>query len=641
MSAQPDSSALQGELALVIQSPEFMRSPVLRRLLEYLVAQTLAGNGKRLKAYQIAVEGLGRDDSFDPQSDSYPRVQVGRLRKMLDMHYAVLPPGQARARQRIAIPLGHYDVQLLPIVPRPPESALNEGTLNEGTLNQGTLNEGTRPDRTGPDSAGPDSIGPDGSGGYTRAADARLPEGALPAGGKAFATRHLRPAVQPAHPPTAPASPAQQLDRGWLLWVVSVLLMTALIYIIWLLARPDPAKQDAGVRDIHTQVAHITIATDPPLGNDDLNTAAQIAEMHLQRFEMLAVSMGGRDVLPPSDRTVREYQLVLRGGARPAGAQGSGPIFLTLRHAASGTTLWSRVLSQTEDGGPPDIERAIGAGISDIARSGGLIAQHQRKLIGNDMSAGYPCLIQYDGFRQRRDPALRAPLGACLKASLAAYPNEPLILQAMSYLALSMPQRDRRTPLVASAEGRRLADAALQYDSRSSLAQIAVARSSVARGNCPRAIAFARRAVESNPMEPDTLGLAGTFLMSCGDYTGAESVLERAMAMNSESGGFQTSSLIITLLVNGREEAALDLAMRSDSQEMAAQPNFLLAKALALAANGRTAAARSTWGLLERSVGVAPGTPVADVLAKFTLSPRFTRQMQAQTQRVGLAPAAG
>ncbi len=38
------------------------------------------------------------------------------------------------------------------------------------------------------------------------------------------------------------------------------------------------------------QIAHVTILTEPAQGNDELNTAAQIAEMHLQRFEMLAVT---------------------------------------------------------------------------------------------------------------------------------------------------------------------------------------------------------------------------------------------------------------------------------------------------------------------------------------------------------------
>lgn len=584
---------MQSEVALVIQSPEFVRSPVLRKLLEYLVAQTLAGNGARLKAYQIAVEGLGRDDDFDPQSDSYPRVQVGRLRKMLDAYYAALPADAAQGRRRIVVPMGQYEVLLQPItsVPAEPVSPPVDAVETSPATPQTT-------------EAQPDTPPP------------------LPS-------------------PVAASVAPNTMDRGWLVWVFRALVLLALLYVIWLLARPDTADQSASLRNLNAQLAHVTIQTEPPSGNDDLTTAAQIAEMHLQRFEMLAVTMDDGNTTPLKRDAAREYQLLLRGGTRPGGAQGAGPIFLTLRHGATGTTLWSREVVRSEGGELPDVERTIGSGVSQIARSGGLIAQHQRRLIGKDMTAGYPCLIQYDSFRQKRDLDLRAPLQACLTQSLERYPNEPLILQALSYLALSAPRPDRRAPLVASAKGRELAEAALQFNAGSALAQIAVSRSALARGNCARAIAFARRAVESNPLEPDTLGLAGTFLMSCGDYAGAEPVLERSMTMGNESDGYRTASLIITRLINGKPQAALDLALLSETQTMIGQPNFLLARALALAANGRKDAARRTWAELEKSVGTNPGAPVADVLAKFTMSPRFTRRMQAEAERLGLATATG
>lgn len=602
MSAQPDRIALLGELALVLQSPEFVRSPVLRRLLEYLVDQTLAGHGDRLKAYQIAVEGLGRDDSFDPQSDSYPRVQVGRLRKMLDLHYAALTPDQARQRLRISIPVGHYNVELQPIALAAAQPDVPDTAPSDAPVDAAPDDQAPAPDSSPPADAASDTL--------------------------------------PTMPPPLAAQPGG-IDRGWLVWALPALLLLALLYAFWLVARPEAGERDAARRDMRQHIAHVTITTEPGANSDDLNTAAQIAEMHLQRFEMLAVSMDTHDDGPGKRASAREYELLLRGGGRQDGALPQ-MLFLTLRHVATGTTLWSYDLPR--NGSPmtaPDFEQAIGAGISAIARSGGLIAQHQRKLIGSDMSPGYPCLIQYDAFRQRRDPAQRAALQACLARSLKAYPDEPLILQALSYMELSNPQPGRQTPLLPSERGRAMAEAALQFDSRSSLAQIAVARSALARGNCPRAIAFARRAVESNPLEPDTLGLAGTFLLSCGDMQGAEQVLERAMAMNSEPGGYQAASLVTARLINGKSEAALELALRADSSAMADQPNFLLAKALALAANGRLDEARASWAALEKTVGVAPGTPAPDILSRFAISPFFSRRMVAEAQRTGLVPAGG
>ncbi|XHS02217.1 hypothetical protein ACFB49_38270 [Sphingomonas sp. DBB INV C78] len=97
---------VEGERARISAAPDFVRAPVMRRLLDYLVAETLAGRGDTLKAYAVAVDGLGRAEDFDAQADSYPRVQVGRLRRMLDAFYARdgvvddfrfnIPPGQYR-----------------------------------------------------------------------------------------------------------------------------------------------------------------------------------------------------------------------------------------------------------------------------------------------------------------------------------------------------------------------------------------------------------------------------------------------------------------------------------------------------------------------------------------------------------------
>lgn len=83
---------VDAELDAIESDPAFQRSPVMRRLLRFLVMESLAGRGEKLKSYAIAVEALGRESSFDPQTDSYPRVQVARLRKLLDAHYAHSAP---------------------------------------------------------------------------------------------------------------------------------------------------------------------------------------------------------------------------------------------------------------------------------------------------------------------------------------------------------------------------------------------------------------------------------------------------------------------------------------------------------------------------------------------------------------------
>ncbi|MCX7899461.1 MAG: hypothetical protein N2444_05170, partial [Methylocystis sp.] len=76
-----------------------------RDLLSYLVTEELEGRGKRLKAYSIATDALGRGADFDPQQDSIVRVEIGRLRQTLERYY--LDKGKDAAIV-INIPKGQY-----------------------------------------------------------------------------------------------------------------------------------------------------------------------------------------------------------------------------------------------------------------------------------------------------------------------------------------------------------------------------------------------------------------------------------------------------------------------------------------------------------------------------------------------------
>ncbi len=76
-----------------------------RNLLAYLVREELAGRGDRLKAFSIAVDIFGRPADFDPQQDSIVRVEIGRLRKMLELFYATAGRDDP---VRISIDKGQY-----------------------------------------------------------------------------------------------------------------------------------------------------------------------------------------------------------------------------------------------------------------------------------------------------------------------------------------------------------------------------------------------------------------------------------------------------------------------------------------------------------------------------------------------------
>ncbi|MFL5337591.1 MAG: tetratricopeptide repeat protein [Geminicoccaceae bacterium] len=96
---------VRAQLARLLESAGFAASPRRRRLLAYIVEQTLAGHGGRLKAFDLAIAVLGRDERFDAQNDPIVRIEVGRLRRDLDHYYESTGQGDAI---RITIPKGRY-----------------------------------------------------------------------------------------------------------------------------------------------------------------------------------------------------------------------------------------------------------------------------------------------------------------------------------------------------------------------------------------------------------------------------------------------------------------------------------------------------------------------------------------------------
>ena len=96
---------VKGELARILVGPAFQSAPKLTRLLRYLVKEALAGQVERIKAYAIAIDVFDQPASFDPQTNPLVRVQVGRLRNLLERYY--LNDGRADPL-RIEIPRGGY-----------------------------------------------------------------------------------------------------------------------------------------------------------------------------------------------------------------------------------------------------------------------------------------------------------------------------------------------------------------------------------------------------------------------------------------------------------------------------------------------------------------------------------------------------
>lgn len=100
-----DTPEIREQLARIVASNTFRRRRKLLGLLQYLVAETMAGRTAQLTQKKIGAEVFGLKGSFDPQSDVTVRISASRLRDSLDQYY------RREAQQdeiRILMPPRHY-----------------------------------------------------------------------------------------------------------------------------------------------------------------------------------------------------------------------------------------------------------------------------------------------------------------------------------------------------------------------------------------------------------------------------------------------------------------------------------------------------------------------------------------------------
>jgi hypothetical protein len=86
----PDNEKIRTLLSKISASRYFARSRQLVRLLEYLIENSLranAGASRSLKEYTIALAVFGRDQSFEPATDTIVRSEMRRLRSKLAAYF--------------------------------------------------------------------------------------------------------------------------------------------------------------------------------------------------------------------------------------------------------------------------------------------------------------------------------------------------------------------------------------------------------------------------------------------------------------------------------------------------------------------------------------------------------------------------
>jgi len=91
-------------LKAILATEKFNSAPQMSAFLRYVVEQTAHGNQERIKAFSVAVDALGKPETFDPQNDPVVRVLASRLRASLAAYNEENPD----AALQITMKVGSY-----------------------------------------------------------------------------------------------------------------------------------------------------------------------------------------------------------------------------------------------------------------------------------------------------------------------------------------------------------------------------------------------------------------------------------------------------------------------------------------------------------------------------------------------------
>lgn len=99
--------AVRAQVARIVASEGFARAPRMRRFLEFIVEETLAGRGDQLGEYTVGVSVFDRGAGFEPALDPIVRNDARRLRLKLMEYYRQLE-GEPGEGILIEVPKGGY-----------------------------------------------------------------------------------------------------------------------------------------------------------------------------------------------------------------------------------------------------------------------------------------------------------------------------------------------------------------------------------------------------------------------------------------------------------------------------------------------------------------------------------------------------
>ncbi len=134
--AKTAAKPVQRQLRKICASATFRGAGRLRRFLEFVVQEQLAGRKEQLKEYVVGVAVFDKTSAFDPRTDPIVRVQARRLRGMLERYYGE----EAGADELlIELPKGGYAPVFRTRAAPPARSSWALALANHNTIAVGAL----------------------------------------------------------------------------------------------------------------------------------------------------------------------------------------------------------------------------------------------------------------------------------------------------------------------------------------------------------------------------------------------------------------------------------------------------------------------------------------------------------------------
>jgi adenylate cyclase len=509
----PSAADVRAQLERLVASPDFDVPARARRFLSYVVEETLAGRGDRIKAYSVGMEVFGRDQNFDAQSDPAVRIEAGRIRRALAHYY--LAAGQSDP-VIIDIPKGAYV----------PHFAWRTGQATD------------RPAATGPLPEDPNASLPPvpkkrilwlGTGLAALAAVVLLVMVFLiPPRGARVPVAQTPTTVLPGGP-TLVVMPFADFGGG----------LETTIYAQGL--TEEVLSQLARFKELSV-LGRETSRSIPP--------DADTVRIHRE--------LGVRYVLEGSVRTA-EHQLRVTG---------------RLLEAETGAVLWSQAYDDDlrvrgffaiQDDVAQKVATAIGQPYGIIAR-----ADERRTQAGapEDLEA-YACTLRFYGYRAALGPASHAAIRTCLERAVDRYPSYATAWAMLSMLYLDEdrfgfnPRPGSPTAPQRAIEAARLANR-LDPDNVRGLQALMVALFFTEQP--VEALRVGEQAVALNPNDTELLAEFGSRVGQAGDHRRGMDLMEQALVRNPGHSGYYNGVLALLAYLE-RDYQRAEVLMRQVSLE--------------------------------------------------------------------------